>query len=101
VSVDKGRFSLTLGADSTGALESVVSANPALYAQFVMQLGSGPAEVLVPRLPMTQSMLSGLPSVLQGAADPTATAPRGTYFRNTASGSTWIRMTSNWVLIAD
>jgi hypothetical protein len=101
VLVDKGRFSLTLGADGAAeALDSVVAANPELHVQFVIGFEAAQPEVLQPRIPLTHSLFSGTPSVLQGASDPVTAAPRGSYYRNTSAGSTWVRMTSSWVRIA-
>jgi hypothetical protein len=96
VRVDEGRFSLHLGADPAGQdIGAILSAHDDLFAQF--QVGD---DVLQPRIPVTGGLLSGVPTVLGGAADPTAFEPPGTYYRNSSDGSTWIRMTSSWVRIA-
>lgn len=96
VLVDGGRFTLYLGsAPGSGDLEQALAGNDNLFAQFHVD-----GQILQPRLPITGGLFSGTPTVLEGAADPTAEEPRGAYYRNTAAGSTWIRMTSSWVRIA-
>lgn len=96
VIVAKGRFTLYLGSSAPGQdLEGVLSAQENLFVEF--RIGE---DILRPRIPVTGGMLAGAPTILSGASDPTAVEPPGTYYRNTAAGSTWIRMTTSWVRIA-
>lgn len=102
VVVDRGLFTVRLGQGrSAQVLSEVVSRHSNLYAELTVEVEGLPREILQPRLPVSSPLLAGTPRILQGTVDPAAAfEPVGTYYENTANGSTWLRMPAAWVRIA-
>ncbi|MDB5106240.1 MAG: hypothetical protein JWP91_3929 [Fibrobacteres bacterium] len=100
VSVQDGLFTVRLGMGAASQdLQSVVSANADLYADFLIGT-PGAQELIQPRLPVSAPLLSGIPRVLSGTVVPTAAAPLGAYYRNTTDNSLWVRMSDAWIKIS-
>jgi hypothetical protein len=101
VAVDRGLFTVRLGQGRTGQnLSETVAAHADLYAELAIQVEDLLRETLLPRTPITSPLLAGTPRILQGTADPVASEPVGTYYENTATGTTWLRMPAAWIRIA-
>jgi hypothetical protein len=101
VVVDRGLFTVRLGQGRTGqTLSQAVAQHANLYAELTFEVDGLPRESVLPRTPITSPLVAGTPRILQGATDPVASEPVGTYYENTATGATWLRMPASWIRIA-
>jgi hypothetical protein len=105
ISVENGRFIVTLGTGVTSAdLATVLAENADCFAEITI-LGENP-DTLLPRTPITASPyslgISAAPAEMHGISNPgdlNISAKIGTYYVNDSDGTTYVRVHNGWKLI--